>query len=125
MTIAKPPYGSPCNSCGACCRDQLCPLARLAFPTWRAPCPALAEHEQGFACGFIVRPRDFAPVQSAIHGARALSAGAALLIGAGRGCDAARDEPVDPDVAARLRAAAAATPAKSIARAMHVWGVFK
>lgn len=125
MSIAKPPYGSPCNGCGDCCRNQLCPLAEKAFPAWMAPCPALVQQGNKFVCGLVTHPERYAPVRAALHGLRTVGRTAALLTGAGLGCDAAHDEPIDLVAQQRMRAACDATPRREVVIAMNVWGILR
>jgi hypothetical protein len=88
-TIEKPPHGSPCNSCGGCCRAVLCPLGAHVFGQEAGPCPALMYQPEGQAnCGLVVAPGRFDPVRTLRFGQDALSAAARLLVGAGIGCDA-------------------------------------
>jgi len=49
--LAKPPFGSPCNHCGLCCRLELCPVAVIAFPNANLPCPALTDENR---CGLVL-----------------------------------------------------------------------
>ncbi len=115
----KPPYGAPCNNCGGCCRDALCPLAQVLFGSRSGPCPALTDA----GCGVVIDPVRYAPVQCAINTAKTMSEGAALRIGAGVGCDAvAPGEFHDPAIGARLRRAFSISRLK-IRAAMLMWGV--
>jgi hypothetical protein len=88
--IKKPQHGAPCNCCGLCCQDQLCPLGGAIFGgNWDRPCPALERRGggSGFVCGPIVNPLQYASSQASRDQA-ALSAAAAVLIGADWACDA-------------------------------------
>ena len=107
--IAKPAYGSPCNGCGQCCRDQVCPLGARVFGTSDGPCKAIKHTEDGrVTCGLVMAPRKFVPVLTAIHGAQTMALGAAVLIGAGHGCDAQLvGEHADEAQRLRMRAACA------------------
>lgn len=75
-----------------CCKTQVCALGSLTLGLVAAygerasgPCPALTEQPDGaFACGLILRPRDYAPGRASIHDLREA---AKVLIGAGIGCD--------------------------------------
>ncbi|WP_211238741.1 hypothetical protein [Roseivivax isoporae] len=85
--LTKPPHGSPCNGCGGCCADQRCPLGRLVFgPGGR--CPALEMRFPAFTCGLVESPEKHAPHVVRTHGADRAAKAAAILIGAGLGCDA-------------------------------------
>jgi len=126
----KPPYGQPCNNCGQCCREVLCPLAMLLFRpskfytapstnSWRGPCPALDAENQ---CGAIKNPQAFSPVRTAVMGKEAMAAAAAQLVGAGKGCDAQVDgEPDDPAFRARVLQGSGLKTDKALA----VWGLNK
>lgn len=123
---AKPPYGSPCNNCGQCCRDNLCPLGEHVFERWEGPCPALEEDSLGSRCGLVASPRAYAPVRTSRFGARAMSGAAALLIGAGGGCDAQLEgEAVHPETRLKMREAARAIPMAAIEAAARMWGFAK
>ena len=119
--VAKPRYGDPCNGCGQCCRDALCPLARWLFRGQGAPCPALLSEGGRSRCGLIANPARFAPLVTQRHAADNVAAAAGLLCGANMGCDAAAAHDFDPRVSARLRAAALAIPQSRIDRALRVF----
>lgn len=120
---SKPRYGDPCNRCGECCRDELCPLASLGFRDWRAPCPALIEQDGRFVCGLVVAPRRFAPTQVSRHGVSRVSSAAKTLCGIGLGCDACADGEFDASVAAAFREKARHIPAAIVDRASRVFGI--
>jgi hypothetical protein len=103
MTLAKPQHGSPCNNCGQCCQDQLCPLATHIFGHRHGPCPALQPDGEDHVCGVVRRPRQFVPVIVARHGHANTASAAAVLIGTGMGCDAMLAEGEDYDHAFRDR----------------------
>ena len=86
-TVPKPPHGSPCNGCGLCCIDQICPLAGHIFGgAEERRCPALEPVGDGrFTCGLVVRPKHYAPWVKTRE--RNLRAGALVLIGANLACD--------------------------------------
>jgi hypothetical protein len=74
-------------------------------------------------CGLVTEPMRFALRRSLANGAATMAEAAALLIGAGHGCDALlSDEPRDFAFSARLRANAAERRALSHAAA-RTWGV--
>ena len=50
----KPRYGAPCNGCGVCCQQELCPLGTTAFGAVPAPCPALHWVQGRFWCGLAL-----------------------------------------------------------------------
>lgn len=85
--LSKPPHGSPCNGCGACCADQRCPLGQIVFGTG-GQCPALEMKFPAFTCGPVENPQQYAPDVVAEHGKDAASKAAVVLIAAGLGCDA-------------------------------------
>lgn len=122
--IARPAYGSPCNGCGECCRESICPLGSRLFGTSQGPCPALEPDHGGepgaVVCGLVKRPRVYAPVRTAMHGAGAMSLAARRLIGAGMGCDF-RDMLKDYDPAMRAKSQAAMDDAEANARAARLW----
>ena len=86
----KPPHGSPCNNCGACCLATLCEVGRGYFHQAVGPCPALlwrfgADGAKQSVCGLVALEDD--PRRKAAI---------LLLIWAGRGCDARfNGEPTD------------------------------
>ena len=103
--LEKPPHGQPCNGCGQCCADQLCPLGASVFgePVDRR-CPALEPDGERFACGLMSNPMVYAMRLTLLHGKEVMSRTAAHLIGAGRGCDAQLDgEPADEVWRAAMR----------------------
>lgn len=87
--LNKPPHGAPCNGCGGCCIDRRCPLGERLFGPG-GNCPALERviPSLAFTCGVIRRPAHYAPAVVAQHGEDAARKAAALLMGAGLGCDA-------------------------------------
>jgi hypothetical protein len=120
--IDKPPHGQPCNNCGQCCSEMLCPLGLALFggPEFRQ-CPALEPDGERFACGLMNNPMAYALRQTLMHGKEVMSRTAAHLIGAGRGCDAQLDgEPADEVFRAAMRSR------RNIAltdRCLKVWGL--
>jgi len=125
--IEKPPYGSPCNACGDCCRAVLCPLAFGIFgePQDRT-CPALIEQDDGTgACGMVRHPCRHAPMKTAIHGKAAMTEAALLLIGSGKGCDAQTTGEADNPAFRKRMRRQFNTPAnqRRIERARRLWGV--
>lgn len=120
--IDKPPHGQPCNGCGRCCIEMLCPLALALFgePEYRQ-CPALEPDGERFACGLIKHPMVHALKQTLLHGADAMAKAAAHLVGSGRGCDAQLDgEPADEIWRENMRASR--NPALT-ERCLKVWGL--
>jgi len=88
LRIEKPPYGTPCNGCGLCCQNEICPLGEIVFPRAQAPCPALVVDGDRYACGLITTPQTFRPLKASIYGVEELRAAAVIGVGAGIGCDA-------------------------------------
>lgn len=89
MVERKPPHGSPCNRCGACCYATLCPLGQKVFRRAIGPCPALLYDGTESACGLVVEPAKYYLLAVLRAGSsEAASAAAALLVGSGTGCDA-------------------------------------
>lgn len=122
MTLRKPPHGQPCNSCGTCCRIALCPLATHLFDRIAGPCPAIERDGQQQVCGLVRNPGNYAVSLTMIHGRTKMSAAAALLIGAGVGCDALEfGEKPDFDFSIKLRRSA--PPKHKVDAAMARWGV--
>lgn len=123
--IEKPPFGSPCNSCGRCCEFSPCVLSRSVFKISAGPCPALGRDEDGKSyCGLVVNPRKHAPTRTATHGVATMRAAALTMIGSGAGCDAQLvDEPVRAETVSRMVAEAMKTSDEAVVRAMRVWGI--
>jgi len=120
--LEKPPYGSPCNSCGQCCQDELCPLARRVFGERHGPCPALSKLDVGFGCGLMLTPWRYAPEATAHHGAQAMREAAALLCAASLGCDAeAPGENVDEELRAKVLGPSRALPREAVEHARNLW----
>jgi len=95
--LEKPPIGDPCNGCGLCCRAQICAAGSFTMglvdrygERADGPCPALVEQEGGgFACGMVLRPRDYALGRAGAHDLREA---VKMMIGAGAGCDEGEDD---------------------------------
>jgi len=106
MTLEKPPHGSPCNNCGLCCKEELCPLAEFVFKprSVHSQCPALDTEDDGsYSCGLVKRPAHFSPIRAAVVGASTLTNAALVLIGSGFGCDARHNsEKENPQFLARF-----------------------
>lgn len=126
--IEKAPYGHPCNSCGRCCAEALCPLASKIFGAplnAPGPCPALLINDTTglSSCGVVARPRDYAPVRTAQHGATVMRGAALKLIGAGFGCDGlVEGEKDDPDFRQRMHSYSSGERIE-VAIAMRLWGM--
>ena len=102
--IEKPPHGRPCNGCGLCCEEEVCVLGRHVLRRAIGPCPALVKGPEGASCGLVTAPETYAPVISAIAGRDAASRAAAVLVGAGIGCDSQLDgEPSNEGFRAFMR----------------------
>lgn len=98
----KSPYGSPCNGCGLCCREEICPLGSIVFPLASAPCPALEQDGERSVCGLVAHPERYRS-----GNVERLRAAAVRGIGAGIGCDARMPGEADPPkdfIKAMLRA---------------------
>jgi hypothetical protein len=120
--IEKPPHGQPCNGCGGCCAEQLCPLAAAHFGgSVDRRCPALEPDGDRFVCGLIAHPMAYAMTLTLLHGVDAMSKAAADLVGAGRGCDALLEDE-EPDLAFRARMRASRNRALSD-RSIKLWGL--
>lgn len=89
VMLIKPPHGTPCNGCGECCVDRRCPLGVHVFGPG-SDCPALRRKAGSIerVCGLVTQPADYAPKLAARESADTLSKAAAILTGAGMGCDA-------------------------------------
>ena len=117
----KPAFGSPCNNCGVCCRLHLCPIAETLFQRHTGPCPALIE---GKGCGLMIEPDRWSPIRAALHGSGKLSQAAALILGAGAGCDyQGPGERVTPEARQVLYAKARRASVRDVGRARAAWGV--
>jgi hypothetical protein len=88
----KPPHGSPCNNCGACCKVTVCDLGQHVFkrPEFTGePCPGLVKNLDGtYGCGLVLYTEAFVSKARWLKYGQALRRAALLLIGAGDGCDA-------------------------------------
>lgn len=100
--------------------DQLCPLASAIFGDRPGPCWALERKGIGYTCGLLEHPETYAPVQVMLHGRDATAKAAAVLIGAGLGCDAQAEGEARNH--AWLEHAKRRIDQKAVARAMHIWG---
>lgn len=85
--LPKPAHGGKCNGCGRCCVDQRCPLAVAVFGKGGS-CPALEVRFPAFVCGLVENPQRYAPSIVQDFGQETASRSAAILVGAGIGCDA-------------------------------------
>ncbi len=128
-TIARPPFGTPCNGCGVCCRDVLCKYGAIIFGSQPGPCPAL-EAAIGApgrsACGLIQSPGRYAPVKTALNGEKAMREAAALLTGSGLGCDSIGPEEAQSAQslnASMRRKWERANPPGQRRRAKALWGI--
>lgn len=127
MAARKPPHGSQCNQCGACCYATLCPLGVHVFGERLGPCPALVrDHEVDGApwtCGLVLEPMRWATRRSILHGWQAMRAAALLLIGAGMGCDARfNGEPGNEEFYKKFRIFDRVNK-DAVAKARKLWGV--
>lgn len=105
--LDKPPYGSPCNSCGLCCIAVQCPVSVALFGEQEI-CPALVQERDSnrFGCGLMVDTAAFVP-DLPTWGGEALTEAFTHLIGAGIGCDGTIEgEESDPVLRLRMRAIA-------------------
>lgn len=113
MRPEKPPHGEPCNGCGGCCEASRCPLGAHVFGPG-PDCPALTDD----GCGLVLTPRMFFPGSEA-----ELRDAAALLIGAGIGCDALLEGEL-PNLSWRARLYRyAARQGARLKRAKRAWGI--
>jgi hypothetical protein len=121
--LAKPAHGAPCNSCGRCCAVQLCPLGEVVFGYAEGPCPALSPAAGGaLVCGLMLEPGRWAPGRALRRGRAVLARAAAILCGAGHGCDMAAPGEPRSDVMVRFASHAVRSHAE-IRRAAQAWGV--
>jgi hypothetical protein len=122
--VNKPPHGAPCNGCGLCCQQELCPLGSFVFDRSAGPCPALTPQAEGrFACGLVVSPSTWAPVRTALAGVKTMSEAALYLIGSGVGCDAKLEGEAENVPFRRWLASQRDRQVSKIAAAMRAWGV--
>ena len=124
--IDKPAYGHPCNSCGRCCAEQLCPLGAAHFKLTmeQGPCPALQDNIGGTrSCGLVDNPESYALVRTLINGRKAMIDAALYLIGAGAGCDARLDGEVDDPFFRHRTRAVRALKRGTLRRSLKAWGV--
>lgn len=99
VILQKPPYRSPCNRCGACCKAGPCDLATDFLQAADGElCPALEVEPNGqFSCGLFKRPLHYINPQLAaeaeqINGWVDFSGKVAEFLGFGHGCQM-QDEP--------------------------------
>ena len=124
--LPKPPHGSPCNRCGQCCEESLCPLGARLFGRDLGPCPALLYEGNLSVCGLVAAPARFARVRAARLGPTALSQAAAVLTGSGMGCDAKLSDGEAVDWSFRKKMVAwADTHASEVKAALRAWGFGK
>jgi hypothetical protein len=91
--LNKPAHGAPCNSCGLCCINALCPVGEAQFGMRPGPCPAIMPQASGHVlCGLMADPARFAPEKVMRHGAAAVSGSVKMLNGSGEGCDCFMDD---------------------------------
>ena len=89
LSARKPPHGHACTRCGVCCIASICPLGAHVFRRRRGPCPALLiDDERNASCGLVVEPQKYATRRVLMWGLKTMSDAAAMLVGAGTGCDA-------------------------------------
>jgi hypothetical protein len=122
--IGKPPYGSPCNKCGGCCEDRVCPLGQLVFSRQHGPCPALQLNaDMTGTCGLVEHPRTWAPFRATTVGEENMRKAALLLIGADSGCDALLEGEKANEAfrAALIRKARQGQHPRNVA--LHAWGL--
>jgi hypothetical protein len=126
MTIAKAPYGAPCNNCGLCCRAWVCPAGQAVLGVaGEGPCPAIeSTSDGGGVCGLIKSPARYAPIKTMINGEAAMREAFALMVGAGQGCDAETDdEVVAPTTRQRLFAKLKRLSSAQVRHARSMWGI--
>ena len=61
LSSQKPPEGSPCNGCGACCQEQACFLSSDFLGSEVAPCIALEFADGRYLCGLVRNPTRYLP----------------------------------------------------------------
>ncbi len=119
----KPRHGTPCNGCGLCCLATVCSVGRQVLGRDDGPCPALRWHDGKSSCGLVVDPAAYRPDAASAHTTGAMGRAAALMIGAGDGCDARfNGEPADPGAYARWVAQDHKNEL-ALARARGMWGL--
>lgn len=96
VQLEKPQYGTPCNGCGLCCQNEICPLGEIVFPRAQAPCPALVIDGERYVCDLIANPQKFRPLKASIYGIAEMRDAAVIGVGAGIGCDARLPGEMDP-----------------------------
>jgi len=70
------PGRKPCEHCGKCCTEEVCPVGEIFLRTTKPPCPALAKDKEGkYWCGIIVCPETamFAETENAKYWSRKIS----------------------------------------------------
>ncbi len=102
---------------------ELCPLAVVVFGEIPGPCPALEPiADGGGVCGLMQRPMAYVPISTMLHGSKAMGNAAALLLGAGGGCDAL-EENEEPNKEFREMILARKYNRSEARRARKLWGI--
>lgn len=79
ITLLKPKFGSPCNGCGKCCREEVCRIGIEVFgQDQKAPCPALVDDGTRYYCGFVITEEN-SPLRA--------NPLIAISLAIGKGCD--------------------------------------
>ena len=90
MSTPKPPMGSPCNGCGACCLAETCAIGTDLLG-YASPCPALETDDGRYWCGLVRHPSKYLASHFPEADRRALDEFLGGMIeqalGIGRGCD--------------------------------------
>lgn len=125
MSIEKPPHGSPCNSCGWCCRMTRCPLAQWVFKLPEVgTCPALQMIDEKSTCGLVADPGQYQMALTLQNGVAKMREAALRLIGSGVGCDAiGDDEEPNREYEAGALATAQRLGRAKVKAALKLWGV--
>lgn len=57
VILQKPPFASPCNRCGVCCRMTPCQGANVVIGQYHGRCIILEESPDGItSCGLVTHP---------------------------------------------------------------------
>lgn len=83
--LQKPTFGSACNGCGYCCKEQACWISENLLQSTVAPCIALETDGERYFCGMVRNPSHY--LQLKFDGNAMLQPMIFAALGVGKGCD--------------------------------------